>query len=109
MKSRKMIFSINKKYITHSLPHKISNLRFGKEYTGRLTTKPYDFGMFIELEGYYTGLLHSSEFKDYNTVKREMRAGEEVTVYVKGVTMKKKQYRIILTSLEPNESIVYEI
>ena len=96
-KSNSLFILSHKKYIKHSLPHKISDLRFGKEYTGRLTTKPYDFGMFIELDGYYTGLLHSSEFKDYHTVKREMRAGDTVNVYVKGVSMKKKEYRIMLT------------
>lgn len=95
--SNNLFILSHKKYIKHSLPSKISNLRFGKEYSGRLTTKPYDFGMFIELDGYYTGLLHSSEFKDYNTIKRDMRAGDIVNVYVKGVSMKKKEYRIMLT------------
>jgi len=86
-----------KKYIKHSLPHKISDIRFGKEYTGKLTTNPYPFGMFIELDSYYTGLLHSSEFKNYESVKKTMIAGDTIELYVKGVTMKKKEYRIILT------------
>lgn len=88
-----------KKYIKHSLPTKVSDLRFGKVYSGKLTNKPYDFGVFVELENYYTGLVHSSDFENYDEVKRSLRAGDNLDVYVKGVSYQKNknQYRIVLS------------
>lgn len=86
-----------KKYITHSMPVMISELQFDKEYTGILTNKPYDFGVFVEIDGYYTGLIHSSEFEDYENARKKMNAGDKINVYIKDVTMKSNQYRVILT------------
>lgn len=88
-----------KKYIKHSLPTKVSDLRFGKLYTGKLTNRPYDFGVFVELENYYTGLVHSSDFENYDEVKKNLKAGDDLDVYVKGVSFNKKknQYRIVLS------------
>ena len=88
-----------KKYVTHSLPTKVSDLRFGKLYTGKLTNKPYDFGVFVELESYYTGLVHSSDFENYDEIKKNLKAGDDLDVYVKGVSFNKKknQYRIVLS------------
>ena len=103
-KSNSLFILSYKKYVKHSLPIKISDLRFNKEYTGRLTTRPYDFGMFIEFENYYTGLLHSSEFKDYESIKSQMKTGDEMTFYIKDVNLKKRQYRIILTLKEESIS-----
>ena len=92
-----------KKYIEHSMPQRISDLEFGREYTGNLTTNPYDFGIFVEFEDYFTGLIHATEFEDYNKIKKSYRTGDEIKFYIKNVTKKKKQYRIVLT-LDP-ESI----
>lgn len=86
-----------KKYIAQSMPIMISELQFDKEYTGILTNKPYDFGVFVEIDGYYTGLIHSSEFEDYETARKKMNAGDKINVYIKDVTMKGNQYRVILT------------
>lgn len=86
-----------KKYIAQSMPVMISELQFDKEYTGILTNKPYDFGVFVEIDGYYTGLIHSSEFEDYETARKKMNAGDKINVYIKDVTMKGNQYRVILT------------
>lgn len=86
-----------KKYITQSMSVMISEIQFDKEYTGILTNKPYDFGVFVEIDGYYTGLIHSSEFEDYQNARKKLNAGDKISVYVKDVTMKSNQYRIILT------------
>lgn len=86
-----------KKYIAQSMPVMISELQFDKEYTGVLTNKPYDFGVFVEIDGYYTGLIHSSEFEDYESARKKMNAGYKINVYIKDVTMKSNQYRVILT------------
>jgi len=98
-KSNDLFIVSYKKYITHSLPTKVSDLRFGKLYSGKLTNKPYDFGVFVELENYYTGLVHSSDFENYEEAKRNLRAGDNLDVYVKGVSYQKKknQYRIVLS------------
>lgn len=89
-----------KKYIQHSMPQMVSELEFGKQYTGILTNNPYDFGVFVEFEDYFTGLIHSTEFENYDNVRRTLKSGDEINFYIKNVTRKGKQYRIVLT-LDP--------
>jgi ribosomal protein S1 len=86
-----------KKYVTQSMPVMISELCFDKEYEGTLTATPYDFGVFVEFEGYYTGLIHMSEFEDYAAIRTKLRTGDKISFYIKDVTSKKGQYRIVLT------------
>jgi predicted RNA-binding protein with RPS1 domain len=86
-----------KKYVTHSMPTMIENLDFNREYAGTLTNKPYDFGVFVEIDGYFTGLVHQTEFDDYETIKRTLRTGDSLNVYVKDITSKGGQFRIVLT------------
>lgn len=86
-----------KKYVTHSMPTMIENLDFNKEYAGTLTNKPYDFGVFVEIDGYFTGLVHQTEFDDYETIKRTLKTGDSLNVYVKDITSKGGQIRIVLT------------
>jgi predicted RNA-binding protein with RPS1 domain len=80
------------------MSEKISDLQFGKKYTGTLTNRPYDFGIFVEFEDYYTGLIHSTEFSNYEDIKRQYRSGDEIEFYIKNVTRKGKEYRIVLTT-----------
>jgi len=89
-----------KKYVINSMATRVTDIKFGDEYSGVLTNKPYDFGVFVELDGYFTGLVHKSEFKDYEKACRELKEGDKLTVYVKDVIYKKGQYRIVLT-LDP--------
>jgi ribosomal protein S1 len=86
-----------KKYVTHSMPTMIENHDFNKEYAGTLTNKPYDFGVFVEIDGYFTGLVHQTEFDDYETIKRTLKTGDSLNVYVKDITSKGGQIRIVLT------------
>jgi predicted RNA-binding protein with RPS1 domain len=86
-----------KKYVAESMSTMIENLNFGTEYQGVLTNKPYDFGVFVEIDGYYTGLVHKSEFEDYEKVKRTLKTGDTLPVFVKDVTSKGSQFRIVLT------------
>jgi ribosomal protein S1 len=86
-----------KKYVTHSMPTMIENLDFNREYTGTLTNKPYDFGVFVEIDGYFTGLVHQTEFDDYETIKKTLKTGDSLNVYVKDITSKGGQFRIVLT------------
>jgi len=100
-KSNDLFILSYKKYIEKSMPLMVSELKFGHKYTGTLTNKPYDFGVFVEIDGYYTGLVHSSEFNNYIDVKKTLKAGDEIEVYIKNVTKKGKQFRVVLT-LDPD-------
>ncbi len=95
--SSRMYVVSYKKYVKHSLPEKIHELKFGHKYTGRLTSNPTEFGLFIEFENYYTGLAHRVDFGNYDEICKQYKAGDVVDVYVKNVTEKKGNYRIILT------------
>lgn len=92
----------HKKYISESMPVMIENLEFGKEYTGVLTNRPADIGVFVEIDGYYTGLVHKSEFKDYETLRKTLRTGDKLPVFVKDITVKGPQFRIVLTLVPDN-------
>jgi predicted RNA-binding protein with RPS1 domain len=75
----------------------IEKLNFNAEYVGTLTNKPYDFGVFVEIDGYFTGLIHQTEFDDYETIKKTLKTGDTLTVFVKDITSKGGQFRIVLT------------
>ena len=91
-----------KKYVAESMPTMIENLDFNCEYTGVLTNKPYDFGVFVEIDGYYTGLIHHTEFDDYDTARKTLKTGDTLQVFVKDITAKGSQFRIVLTLKEDN-------
>ena len=91
-----------KKYITYSLPTMIHNLEFGKLYKGTLTSRPTKYGLFVEFENYFTGLVHATEFPDYDNVSATMKKGDTLDIYVKDVQNRDGQYRIILTLKEEN-------
>jgi len=95
--SSRMYVVSYKKYVRYSLSEKIHDLKFGHKYTGRLTSNPTEFGLFIEFENYYTGLAHRVDFENYDEICKQYKAGDVVDVYVKNVTEKKGNYRIILT------------
>jgi ribosomal protein S1 len=91
-----------KKYIKETLPQRVSDLSFTKKYTGTLTNNPYDFGIFVEFENYYTGLIHKSDFGEngeaaYREFSKSLRSGSTVDFWVKDVIQKKGEHRIILT------------
>jgi len=87
-----------KKYIKHTLPDRIHELNFGQKYSGELTNKPYDFGMFIEFQNYFTGLLHKTEFANYSKASSSYKSGDIVDFYIKDIVLKKGEPRIILTT-----------
>lgn len=86
-----------KKYIKQTLPQRVHELKFGQKYTGILTNKPYDFGMFVEFQNYFTGLLHKTEFANYEEFSKNYKAGDSIDFYVKDIVLKKGEPRIILT------------
>lgn len=96
-KSNDLFILSYKKYIKKSMSTRISDINFGEKYTGTLTNKPYDFGIFVEFDDYFTGLIHSSEFENYAETRKKFKAGDSIDFYVKNVTNKGKDYRIVLT------------
>ena len=98
--SSRMYVVSYKKYVRESLPEQIHNIKFGHKYTGRLTSNPTEFGLFIEFENYYTGLAHRVDFSNYEEICRQYKAGDKIDVYVKNITEKKGNYRIVLTTNE---------
>lgn len=87
-----------KKYIKNTISQRVHELRFGKKYTGILTNRPYDFGVFVEWDNYFTGMVHRTDFEDYQSVLNTMKSGDKLEVYVKDITSKKGETRIILTT-----------
>ena len=87
-----------KKYIKYSISEKIYDIEFGKKYMGTLTSKPTKYGLFVELENYYTGLIHATEFEDYELVQRKYKRGDKIEVFVKDIQFKDDtDIRILLT------------
>lgn len=86
-----------KKYIKQTLPQRVLELKVGDKYTGILTNDPYDFGMFIEFQNYFTGLIHKTEFQDYAAFAKDYKSGDSIDFYIKEITIKKGEPRIILT------------
>lgn len=86
-----------KKYIKQTLPQRVHELKIGEKYTGTLTNNPYEFGMFVEFQNYFTGLIHKTEFQDYAEFSKGYKSGDQIDFYVKDIVMKKGEPRIILT------------
>lgn len=95
--SSRMYVVSYKKYVRHSMHERVNDLKFGHKYTGRLTSDPTEYGIFVEFENYYTGLIHRMDFQNYEEACSKYKAGDVVDVYVKNVTEKNGNYRIVLT------------
>lgn len=86
-----------KKYIRKSMNIRIHELEFGKQYKGRLTNDPSNFGLFVEFEDYFTGLIHKTEFKNYHQISKQYKIGDEIEFFIKNINKKNGQWRIVLT------------
>lgn len=95
--SSRMYVVSYKKYVRNSLPTRVHEIKFGHKYKGRLTSNPTEYGLFIEFENYYTGLAHKIDFENYDEISKKYKVGDVIDVYVKNITEKKGNYRIVLT------------
>ena len=87
-----------KKYIQNTLKDRIHELKFDTKYTGRLTNKPSEFGMFVEFENYFTCLIHKTEFKNWNEARKNYTTGSEIEFYIKDIVSHDKSgFRVIGT------------
>ena len=94
----------NKKYIKHILPTKISELDHSAKYTGYVTGTA-KYGIFVEFDEIFTGLLHYSKMTMVTRDKfrnREFRPGDELIFWIKEVA---KDNRIILSEEDPMERL----
>lgn len=98
--SNTFVFS-NKKYLQKVLPTKIDKLEIDTQHFGTITgiTK---YGMFIEFDDIFTGLLHTSKMSNAFKEKFknfEFKNGDEIEVWIKEITIDKK---IILSDEDPS-------
>jgi predicted RNA-binding protein with RPS1 domain len=94
----------HKKYISFILPQKLSELDLMKKYTGSITGIS-KYGIFIEFEDFFTGLLHVSKMAEetQNLFKtRHFKSGDVIEFYVGEIT---KDKRVILTEEDPQEKL----
>ena len=94
----------HKKYLAHILPIKTQELDLMKKYTGTITGTS-KFGIFLEFEELFTGLLHTSKMdpetkSQFN--QRLFKAGDTIEFYISEIT---KDNRIILTKESPEEKL----
>ena len=91
----------HKKYLSHIIPVKIAELSLEETYTG-IITGCAKFGIFVEFNEIFTGLIHTSKMTP------EMREsfktnpptpGSEISFWIKEITTDKK---IILTNEDPS-------
>ena len=104
--AQKDIFVVSyKKYLNKIMDQKIQELDLTKKYKGCVTGSS-PFGLFVEWEDVYTGLIHKTEFEDQ--VVQGFNPGDEIEFYVKEV---KEDNKLTLTFGAPVEKTVkiYEI
>lgn len=103
--SSKLYIVSHKKYIKKVLPIKIKDLEFGKKYIGTLTSRPTNFGLFVEIDKFFTGLIYPTDFADYDEIKMKMKAFDEIDVYINDIVTDKENpniFKIILTTNPTN-------
>jgi ribosomal protein S1 len=95
----KDIFIVSyKKYLNKIMDSKIQELDLTKKYRGYVTGTS-DFGVFVEWDSVYTGLIHKTEFQDESYLS-DLTPGSEVEFYVKEI---KENNRLTLTLDKPLE------
>ena len=95
----KDIFIVSyKKYLNKIMESKIQELDLTKKYKGYVTGTS-DFGVFVEWEEVYTGLIHKTEFSEDNSITG-VNPGDEIEFYVKEI---KDNNRLTLTLEKPLE------
>ena len=103
----KDIFIVSyKKYLNKIMESKIQELDLTKKYKG-FVTGTSEFGVFVEWEEVYTGLIHKTEFIEENEITA-INPGDEIEFYVKEI---KDNNRLTLTLEKPLERnvIIHEM
>ena len=89
-----------KKYLTNILPSRLAALERNQKLVGTITGTS-KFGIFVEFEEIFTGLLHAAEM-DPTTVdsfnERGFEIGDEMEVWLKDI----RDNKLILTQIDPS-------
>jgi ribosomal protein S1 len=94
------IFSY-KKYLDKILPGKLAEIERYSKLTG-IITGASKYGIFVEFQEIFTGLLHTSEMESStleNFNSRRVEAGQEIEIWVKDI----RDNKLILTEFNPSE------
>jgi len=94
----------HKKYLVHILPSKIAELSLMDKYAGVITGVS-KYGIFIEFNELFTGLLHISKMDEVTKKifsERLIKAGNSIEFYIAEIT---KDRRIILTNENPENKL----
>jgi ribosomal protein S1 len=98
----KDIFIVSyKKYLSRVMEQKIQELDLTRKYKGSVTGTS-NFGVFVEWEEIYTGLIHKSEFENDDSLAK-LEAGDEIEFYIKEI---KENNKLTLTLGKPLEKNV---
>jgi len=89
-----------KKYLDYILPSKLGELERNQVLVGTVTGTS-KFGVFIEFDDIFTGLLHKSEMSPETAEKfnsGNYRSGDQITVWLKDI----RDNKLILTETDPS-------
>ena len=92
-----------KKYLDYILPSKLGELERNQLLTGTVTGTS-KFGIFVEFEEIFTGLLHTAEMNPETLDKfneRRVKSGQDIQVWLKDI----KDNKLILTEMDPSQKI----
>jgi RecJ-like exonuclease len=98
--TKTFVFS-NKKYLNKVLPDKMRELSTEQNFTGNVTGTS-KFGIFVEFDEIFTGLLHASKMSAETRARfdeRKFKPGDEISFWVKEIT---NDNRIILSEEDPS-------
>ena len=88
-----------KKYLENILPSKLAALEKNQKMVGNITGTS-KFGIFVEFDEIFTGLLHTAEMADDTYEKfsnRLYKVGESIEVWLKDIV----ENRLVLTQVDP--------
>lgn len=93
----------HKKWIKFSMESKINELNTRDEYTGYVTGAA-KYGVFVEFESFFTGLLHKSKMSNETLSRfndRNFKPGDPISFYITRIDHKGDNTKIILTDKKP--------
>lgn len=97
--TKTFVFS-NKKYLSKILPTKMAELDLDKKYEGTVTGSS-KYGVFIEFDEIFTGLLHTSKMSEETKERfnnRGFKPGDTISFWIKEIS---NDNRIIISEEDP--------
>jgi small subunit ribosomal protein S1 len=106
VEAKEMFVVSYKKYLKRIIEQKVKELDMTKKYEGTVTGSS-EFGVFVEWDEIYTGLIYKTEFEE-NQIPNNFNSGDRIEFYIKEI---KDNNRLTLALNKPTEknTIVSEI